>query len=76
MKAKKIGAIICGLLIVIVDAIMIIRTGVNANNHCMHPEWSIGVIDVVNITGFLYSIIIVICTIILVLMVVLSKNDK
>lgn len=72
-RSRNISAI-CGLGIIITTIIMVIHIGKVAQEHSMHPDWSLGVIGAVQITATLYGIVICIFAIILILTNILKKS--
>lgn len=74
MNKSKIIAIIAGLGIIITAITMVIHLPKICYEHMMHPEWSLGAWNAVQISAILYGIVICIFGIVL---VVLNwrKND-
>lgn len=76
MNKSKVISIMCGLGIIITTIIMIFNLKNVAYEHSMHPEWSLGVSNAVQIVAIIYSVVICIFTIILVLTHLLNKSNK
>lgn len=76
MNKSKVISILCGLGIIITTIIMIFNLKNVVYEHSMHPEWSLGVSNSVQIVAIIYSVIICIFTIILVLTHLLNKSNK
>lgn len=74
MEKRKIISIILGIIIIIIMIIMPFHLKQVCYEHSMHPEWSLGAWNAVQISSIIYTLVICILTIILVLINVIKKQ--
>ena len=73
MEKKRIVSIILGVIIIIIAVIMPFHLKQICYEHSIHQEWCFGAWNAVAITSMLYSIVIIILTIIILLLNTLKK---
>lgn len=74
MEKRKILSIILGIIIIIIMIIMPFHLKQVCYEHSIHPEWSLGAWNAVQISSIIYTLVICILTIILVLINVIKKQ--
>ena len=74
MSKSKIVSIISGIGIIVTTIIMVIHLKKVCYEHVMHPEWSLGAWNAVQITATLYGVVICVFAIILVVLNLFEKS--